>query len=115
MKSTFKTFILLHIILVCYSMAGICSKAAAGQQFLSKEFILLYGLLLFIMVVYALFWQQILKRMNLVTAYANKAVTVIWGLVWGRLFFEEDITPFKILGAAVIIIGVYFVVSGEKK
>ena len=60
---------------------------------------------------YAIFWQQIIKKLPLVTAYANKAVTVVWGIVWGILYFNEKITFMKIIGAIIIIIGVYIVVS----
>lgn len=115
MKEKIKIFLLLHILLFIYSMAGICSKLAAGEKFLSPKFIILYGILLFIMFFYAVMWQQILKRMKLVTAYANKSVTIIWGLIWGMLLFKEKISLFKILGIIVIIFGVYLVVTGEEK
>ncbi|RGY94750.1 transporter [Clostridium sp. AM58-1XD] len=115
MRKTIKPYILLHILLLFYSCAGICSKLAAGQSFLSFNFIVLYMLLLLIMFFYAIMWQQILKKMELVTAYANKAVTIFWGLVWGRLLFDESITICKILGVIVIVFGVYMVVIGEEK
>ena len=63
--------------------------------------------------VYAIVWQQLLKKLPLVTAYANKAVTVIWGIVWGYFFFNEGITIYKLIGAVVIVIGVYLVVSSD--
>ena len=44
--------------------------------------------------------------MPLTLAYANKAVTVIWGMVWGVLFFGESITVTKAIGAVVVIFGV---------
>ena len=97
-----------------YSLAGICSKIAAEKEFLSIEFLMYYGLLIIIMMFYAVVWQQILKKMKLVTAYANKAITILWGLIWGVLFFDESITYTKLLGVMVIILGVYFVVTGEE-
>ena len=33
-------------------------------------------------------------------------MTVVWGLVWGALFFHEAVTPGKLLGAALVIAGV---------
>lgn len=113
MKAKIKTYVFLHIILLIYSLAGICSKLAAGQEFLSLKFIGLYGILLFIMFFYAVMWQQVLKRMKLVTAYANKSVTIIWGMLWGMLLFHEKITAFNIIGIIIIIFGVYLVVTGE--
>ena len=115
MKEKVKTFLLLHLLLLIYSMAGICSKLAAGEKFLSIPFICYYGILLFIMFFYAIMWQQILKKMKLVTAYANKAVTIVWGLVWGVLLFQDEISSFKILGVIIIMVGVGFVVTGEEQ
>ena len=103
----YKYILLLHILLAVYSMSGIASKYAAQQTFLSGAFCLLYGIVMLLLVFYAVFWQQIIKKMSLITAYANKAVTVVWGIVWGLLFW-------KITGAVVIVIGVYIVVSSEE-
>lgn len=107
--------VLLHILLLMYSFSDIASKLAAGQEFLSPKFILLYGAVIVILFVYAVFWQQILKKIPLITAYANKSVTIIWGMFFGAVLFQEEITWNKILGAVIIIIGVYFVVSEDAK
>lgn len=107
----YKYIFLLHILLALYSMSGIASKYAAQQEFLSVSFLFLYGIVAAALFLYAIFWQQIIKKLPLVTAYANKAVTVVWGIVWGILYFNEKITFMKIIGAIIIIIGVYIVVS----
>lgn len=108
-----KYYIILHIVFAVYSFMGIASKLASGQPFLSSKFIMYYGIVISTLFVYALVWQQLLKKLPLVTAYANKAVTVIWGIVWGFIFFGEKITVFKVLGAVIIVIGVYFVVTSD--
>lgn len=100
------TLIALHLLLICYSLSGILSKLAAAQPFLSPKFCLCYGGIIAILGVYALAWQQIIKRLPLTTAFANKAVTVVWGLVWGLLIFRESITPGKLAGAALVVAGV---------
>ena len=105
---------LLHILLAVYSMSGIASKYAAWQEFMSLPFCLLYGAVVFILFFYAVFWQQIIKKLPLITAYANKAVTVVWGIVWGMLFFDEQFNWGKTIGALVVIAGVYIVVSSEE-
>ena len=112
--SKIKYFMALHILLLIYSLGSVCSKMASAEQFLSFKFCLFYGLLMFILVVYAVVWQQIIKGLPIVTAYANKAVTVIWGLVWGFLIFGETITVFNIIGAVIIMAGVYLVVTGDE-
>lgn len=100
------TYILLHVMLMIYSMSGICSKAASKQSFLSPKFILYYGLVIVLLGFYAIAWQQIIKRLPLTIAYANRAVTVIWGAAWGTLFFEEKISVTKIIGIMLVVGGV---------
>lgn len=106
MRDRLKELFKLHILLAVVSCTSIFSKLAAGEPFLSFRFCLFYGSMIFILGIYAIAWQQILRKLPLVTAYANKAVSVIWGLVWGALFFRESITLVKLLGCAIIIAGV---------
>lgn len=113
-KEKIMPFVQLHILLFLFSLGSVCSKIAGQAEFLSMKFIFFYGLVLVILFGYALVWQQILKKLPLVTAYANKAVTVIWGLLWGTIIFKEQITIWNILGAAIIIFGIYMVVSSDE-
>lgn len=101
-----KTLLALHALLALYSLCSICGKLAAGFEFLSPGFVLCYGGMICVLGVYAIGWQQVIKRMPLTTAYANKAVTVLWGIVWGALLFHESVTPGKLVGAAVVLAGV---------
>ncbi|MBQ6812114.1 MAG: EamA family transporter [Agathobacter sp.] len=113
-KEKIMPFIQLHILLFLFSLGSVCSKVAGQAEFLSMKFIIFYGIVLVILFGYALVWQQLLKKLPLVTAYANKAVTVIWGLLWGTIIFKEKITLFNILGAALIILGIYVVVKADE-
>ena len=108
-----KAYIELHILLLIYSFGAVCSKYAGQCDFMSPKFILFYSLVLLDLAVYAIVWQQILKKLPLVSAYANKAVTVIWGLIWGMVIFKESLTLWNIIGAIVIIIGIYIVVRAD--
>ena len=107
-----KTLIALHLLLLVYSLSGIFSKNAAREPFMSPIFILLYGGML---VIYAIGWQQILKRLSLSMAFANKAVTVIWGMVWGFFIFGESVSALNILGAAMVIVGVVLYARADGK
>ena len=107
-------FVLLHCLLLLYSFGDIASKLASGKEFLSLEFILLYGTVIGLLGIYAIFWQQILKKIPLITAYANKSVTIIWGMVFGTWIFKEQISWNQILGALIIIIGVYLTYKATK-
>ncbi|MCF0129463.1 MAG: EamA family transporter [Pseudobutyrivibrio sp.] len=112
----FKTLFLLHLLLMVYSLSSLCSKMAAGESFLSLKFCLFYGGLIALLGVYAIGWQQAIKRLDLTVAYANKAVTVVWGIVWGKVFFDEPITLKKLIGAAIVISGVvlYSIADGKE-
>ena len=114
MKSGYKYMIILHILLGVYSLTGVASKFAAGEEFMSFKFILFYGLSLFGLFIYAFVWQQIIKHMPLITAYANKGVTVIWGILWGYFIFSEEITIRKIIGAVIIIAGIVLIVTADE-
>lgn len=113
-KSKIKTLFLLHIMLMIYSMSGICSKMASQQQFLSAKFCFYYALIILLLGFYAIGWQQIIKRLPLTTAFANKAVTVVWGLVWGCVFFQENITFGKLAGAVLVIVGVVIFAKADE-
>lgn len=116
MKQRKKLFVLLilHIMLMFYSMSGIASKLAAGEKFLSPKFILYYGVIIGLLGVYAIVWQQIIKRIPLTTAYANRAVTIVWGIIWGALFFHENVTPLKVIGAVIVIVGVVLFATADE-
>lgn len=105
-KQKLKTIFFLHMMLMIYSMSGICSKKAAGVPFLSIQFCFYYGMIILLLAFYAVGWQQIIKRLPLTTAFANKAVTVVWGIIWGVVFFNEAISIGKIVGAVLVIVGV---------
>ena len=110
-----KYFLLLHIIIAFYSLGGVFTKFAGRYSFLSVGFCLCYGAVICILGVYAICWQQIIKRIPLTTAFANKAFTVIWGLIFGVVFFQESITVGKIIGIAMIVLGVVLFVSADKE
>lgn len=108
-----KDFLLLHIVLLIYSGVALLSKTAASQT--GGKFILCYGAVLVCLGIYAILWQFVLKRFPLTTAFANKAIVVVWGIVWGWIFFGEQITWQKIVGAVVIIAGIVIVVRDNEK
>lgn len=99
-------YVKLHVFLMLYSTGGIISKLAGKYDYLSYKFILLYGLQIFILFIYAIGWQQFIKRMPLSVAYANKAVGVIWGCTWGILIFHESFSVGKTIGCLIVLIGV---------
>ncbi len=114
MKGKIKYFILLHLIILLYSLSAICSKAAGTKPFMSMEFILYYGAVIILLGIYAICWQQIIKKLPLTTAFSNKAVTVVWGILFGIIFFAEKISIGKIVGAILVIVGVVLYSLADK-
>ncbi|MBO5567492.1 MAG: transporter [Clostridia bacterium] len=99
-------FLTLHCLLLLYSFSGVFSKLAANTQFPGFRFFAYYGAGLLILFLYAIGWQQVIKWMPLSSAFANKAVTTIWGTVWGVLLFSEKVTLGKAVGILMIIGGI---------
>ena len=109
-----KALVALHVLLAVYSLSSVCAKLASGFEFMSLGFIGCYAGMIALLGVYAVGWQQIIKRLPLTYAYANKAVTVLWGIVWGVLLFREQVSALKLLGAAVVLAGVVLFSLAEK-
>ncbi len=114
-NKNWKVIIALHLMLMVYSASGICSKLAAGQKFMSLPFLVFYGMVIALLGFYAICWQQIIKRIPLTTAFANKAITVVGGLVWGILFFHENVTIGKTIGMLLVVIGIVLFSLADKE
>ena len=110
-----KALLILHLMLMIYSMTGICSKLAASEHFLSPMFCVYYTIIILLLGFYAIGWQQIIKHLPLTTAFANKSITIVWGIVWGYLFFQEPVTIKKVVGALFVIAGVVLFALGDKE
>lgn len=106
-------WVILHILLAIMSLSGVFSKMAAGEEFLSFKWCLFYGLLLLTLGIYAIGWQQVIKRLPLTVAYANRAVSVIWGCIFGIIFFGEKISTGKIIGGILVIAGVIIFATSD--
>ncbi|MDR2889515.1 MAG: transporter [Lachnospiraceae bacterium] len=117
-KPTLKDILVLQLVFVIYSFSSVVAKLASAQMsslgsVFDIRFILLALLDVIILGVYALLWQQVIKKWELSIAYANKGMTLFWGLLWGGLIFNEAITAQKVLGIFVVFLGVV-IMNGEK-
>ncbi len=114
-KPGWGNILLLQAVFFIYSISSVVSKLASNQETFSPAFILLYGVDVLVLGVYALLWQQVIKRFELSIAYANKAVTLLWALVWGIFLFHETITPWKIAGILLVMLGIFILNSREEE
>lgn len=109
-KSGWRSILFLQAIIVIYTFSSVCGKMAThGNEFISKMFIIFILLDFVLLAIYALLWQQALKRFDLNVAYANRSVVIIWSMVWSALIFQERITVANIIGTAIIITGTMLV------
>lgn len=112
-KKFIKNIIILQVIILIYSLSTVTAKFASNEEFLSLKFILFYGLEIFILGVYAILWQQIIKKFEISVAYANRAMSLLWSIVWAIVFFGEQITLKNVIGVIIVIIGTIIVNSDE--
>lgn len=105
-----KRYALLYGSFFIYSISSICAKLASNQN-LPIKILLFIGLEVLCLGIYALLWQQVLKKFSLVTAMASKGIVVIFNLIWSVLLFEETISIYNIVGAVIIIGGIWVVSS----
>ena len=104
-----KRLLLLQGIVVLYTLSGVVGKFAARYIFLSKGFVFFYGLEILFLGVYALLWQQIIKYFDLSVAYANRAIALLWSMLWAVLIFGETITLKNFVGVVIVIAGTMLV------
>ena len=96
----------MHLGFLIYAFYAVLGKVASTKQIFSPAFIGIYCAVFLILMIYAIIWQQVLKKIPLIIATANKTITIIWGILFGRLFFGEKITPNMIIGGAIILTGI---------
>lgn len=113
-KKRVYVLLFLHAALLLYSLTGILSKFASTEEFLSLPFLGYYAGIIALLGIYAIAWQQVIKRIALSTAFANKAITVLWGMFWGVLIFGESMNAWKIIGGILVAIGVIVFVLADK-
>lgn len=107
--------LLLQSAVVVYSLSTVAANLASKYEFLSSRYILFFGLEFVILAAYALIWQQMIKRFQLSVAYANKALTLMWSMLWNFIIFSQVITPFKVVGVVLVVIGVMIMNTGAVK
>ena len=89
-----------------YACVTLFTKYASQQEFGSAAYCLGLAGAIGVMGAYAICWQQILKHVELSTAYMFKGTSLIFIMLLAYVLFGEQITPNNIIGACVIIIGI---------
>ena len=89
-----------------YATVGIFTKLASQQEFLSWAYVFSFGGAVAVIGIYAILWQQIIRRIELSTAYMFKGTTIIFTMLFAHWLFGEQITWNNIFGTIIIIAGI---------
>lgn len=113
-KVSLKTIVILQLVVIVYTFSTVFAKLAAQEPFFSFKFIMFLMLELFVLFVYAILWQQIIKKTELSVAYMNKSLALLWSMLWSFFIFKETITVNNIIGVAIILLGI-MIINTEKE
>ena len=84
-------------------------KNSVWTQRRTLVILLFFGLEFILLGIYALLWQQMIKKFELSVAYANRAMAILWSMIWAVLFFHDRITIRNIVGVAIVLVGIVLV------
>lgn len=105
MSNSLKYIALVGINLL-YACVTVFTKYASQQEMMSMRYLLGLGGAIAVMGVYAFLWQQVLRHIELSTAYMFKGTSLVFVMLLAALLFSETITWMNVLGSAIIILGI---------
>ena len=108
-KISLKNILVLQAVVIVYTLSSVVAKLATGEEVFSFTFFLFYGLEIAILGIYAILWQQMIKRFDLSVAYANRAMAILWSAVWAVVLFRETIGLKQLIGIAFVVFGTVIV------
>lgn len=99
-------YIALILVYLFYASISVILKYTGIQDPLSLEWCVGFAGLILTLGIYAIAWQQILKRIDLGTAYMFKGTSLIFIMLLLNIFYDEPITPTKLIATAIIVVGI---------
>ena len=108
-KISLKNILVLQAVVIVYTLSSVVAKLATGEEVFSFAFFLFYGLEIVILGIYAILWQQMIKRFDLSVAYANRAMSILWSAVWAVVLFRESLGIKQLIGVAFVVVGTVIV------
>ena len=113
-KISLKNILVLQAVVIVYTLSSVVAKLATAEEVFSFSFFLFYGLEIVILGIYAMLWQQMIKRFDLSVAYANRAMAILWSAVWAVVLFRDTIGLKQLIGIAFVVLGTVIVNSDSK-
>lgn len=89
-----------------YACESVFIKLASRQEQFSPRYLLFLACAVAVLGIYAIVWQQIIKRVPISEAYMFKGTALIFVLLISVLFLGESITVANLIGAAMIVSGI---------
>ena len=108
-----KDYLLLHVCVLLFSFTSVFAKFAANSYneggLNNPRLYLFVFMMLAICVVYAFFWQIVIKKVDLHVGYANRSVYLIWAQIWAVAIFGEQLSLRNVIGLMTVLTGVLVV------
>lgn len=102
----------MYIAFFVYSLSSVFSKLASKYEMLSLPYIFCFCGIIGILGLYAIIWQQVLKKIHYTVATSSKPFVLVISFLWAFLLFKERITLKFVIGALCILVGI-FLVNGK--
>ena len=106
---TLKNILLLQLIIIIYTISSVMAKLASASSEEPLRMLMFLGAEFVVLAIYAVLWQQMIKRFELSVAYANRAMAILWSMIWAVIFFHDEITSRNILGVLIVLVGMVIV------
>lgn len=97
-----------------YACVSIFTKYASQLDFMSWGYVGAVVGAIGVMGLYAVLWQQILKRIELSLAYMFKGTSIVFVMLLAHVIFGEQITWNNIVGAIIIVSGIMLFANSAK-
>ncbi len=110
-----KNVALLQGVIVIYTISSVMSKEASASGGNLRRFLFFFGMEFVLLGVYALLWQQMIKRFELSVAYANRSMAVVWSMVWAVVFFHDTITLRNVIGVLLVVAGTVIINTDKEE
>jgi drug/metabolite transporter (DMT)-like permease len=107
-----KNIAMLQGVVIIYTISSLMSKMASASEGDVVKFLFWFGMEFVVLGIYAILWQQMIKRFELSVAYANRSMAVVWSMIWAVIFFHDTITLKNVVGVCLVVIGT-LVINGE--
>ena len=114
-KIKWKNVLQLQAVVVIYTISSVMAKTASMHKDNKMLFLIFFGLEFVMLGVYAILWQQMIKRFELSVAYANRAMAILWSMIWAVIFFHDQITVRNLLGVAIVIAGIMLINTDKEE